>query len=358
MFITNRLARGLVSVLQGVPGKGKTAVVVAYMNAIACEKPALVGLSDIRRAGACAYMAADSEKADEFKRRDEAFRQRHRLTTADYKHDIYVFDEPGALVEKVGDVWVPSRWIIKQAEVLAELRESGKLAVVVVDTLTGMAGGGKLSDDTDMQAIMQVAKMLATGLDCAVDLVNHLTKGGAKTDPENMDAGGGARALTATPRFVTNIINATQGVIELNEAKLTYRDGPQGMDMLQWVEERIPVEVWEEGVLTGTGVSPIGVLVPVNTLMVQQSQEDVVIAAVDRAIQQGVTVIRSNVGSGGRPADDHVAAIARDALGLPIPKAAAVVERLIEQGRLTVEEGVKLKGRKKTVEVVTLGSGI
>ena len=356
LFITNRLARGIVSVLNGVPGQGKTAVAVAYMNAIACEKPTLVGLSAIRRAGACVYIAADNEKADEFKRRDEAFRQRHGLVAADYKHDIYVFDEPGVFLEMVDGAWVPTLWMIETAKVLAGMRETGKLAVVVVDTLSGMAGGGKLNDDSDMQAVMAVARMLAMGLNCAVDLVNHLTKGGAKTDPESMDAGGGARALTAVPKFVTNVLAEAGGMVRLHEAKVSYRDGPQGMAVMRWGEERVPVEVWEEGVLDGVSTSAIGVLIPENPLVLAQNQENVVVQAIADAIQvDKLTVIRSNTTKGGRRGKGHVIDIVQKAIpGISAKKADDLVGTLVGQGRLAEARRYDMATRNKWIAEITL----
>ena len=81
------------------------------------------------------------------------------------------------------------------------MREENKLALIVVDTLLGVSGGGNTADTADMQAIIDVAKMLATVLDCAVEIINHLTKGGAKSDPDSMDAGLGARPVTATAQL-------------------------------------------------------------------------------------------------------------------------------------------------------------
>jgi hypothetical protein len=360
-YITNRHARGLVSVLQGIPGKGKTAVAVATMNTIASEKPGLVGLSEVLRCGASVYMAADSEKADEFKRRDEAFRQRHGLTDADFRHNIYVVDEPGAFLEKLpGDVWAPSLWMIAQAKVLAELREKEKLAVIVADTLGGMSGGGKLNDEADMRAVMRVAQTLAYGLNCSVDLINHLTKGGAKTDQESMDAGSGARSLTATPRFVTNVIEEGSDMIKLFSAKGSYRDGPRGMEILQWVSEAIPVEVWDEGVLTGTDMASIGVLVPVNPLVLAQGREDIAVTAIEDAIRDGAMVIRTQIARGGRPGKDHAGVIVREATGLPQVAAEELVSRLIEQGRLVATSRYDAK-RKGSVDVITVdgeGNGL
>lgn len=350
-FITNRLVRGVPSVLQGLPGKGKSAIAVAYMNAIACEKPELVGLNEIRRAGACVYVAADNEKADEFKRRDEAFRQQHRLGPADYRHNIYVIDEPGALVERQTGVLVPSDWIIRTAQMLAELREKEKLAVVVVDTLDGMSGGGKLNENADMQAIMETVKILAYELNCAVDLINHLTKGGAKGDPESMDAGAGARSLSATARFVTNAIEE-HGGLKLVRGKGSYRDGPMGMDAFLWTEASIPVEVWEEGVLVGTKTSAIGVLVPANRGVLAKQREDAAVEAIAAKIRSGMTIIKA--GKSGPPAADHANVVLEERLTLTAMEAKALVETLIRQGRLEVLENQPDKKRKRPVDVITV----
>jgi hypothetical protein len=63
-----------------------------------------------------AIVAADSEGAEEFQRKDVAFRDYHGLTNADFKHPIFIFDAPGPFVEKRrNETWGPSQWIIAQA---------------------------------------------------------------------------------------------------------------------------------------------------------------------------------------------------------------------------------------------------
>jgi len=344
-FITNRLARGIVSVMAGTPGLGKSALAVAAMNAIACERPDLVGLSDIKRAGACVYIAADSEKVDEFKRRDEAFRQHHRLTNVNYRHDILVVDKTGPLVERINEALVPSLWLIKLGKILAEIREAKRLAVIVVDTLSGVAGGGKLTDEADMQAIMDVALILAQELNCAVDLVSHLTKSGAKNDPKSMDAAAGARALTAMARFATNVVREAGGV-RLIEVKGAYQDGPTGMDWLEWKEVLIPVEIWNEGVRQGMTTSRVGVLVPVNAQAVQTQREQQMFDVIVAAIGSGTTVLRTSSASGGRPSPRQAGQIGMKAgIVLSVAEADQLVENLIEQQRLAVVVKKEKNGR-------------
>jgi hypothetical protein len=188
-WVSDRHARGYVSVTNGSPAAGKTMLAASYANAIAAEKPLLAGLDRIERAGAVVFIAADGERAEEFQRKDQAFRQYYNLSNGDFRYPVYVFDNVGAFVEKRKDVWVPSLWLIGIAPKLAEMREREKLALVVVDTLLGVSGGGNTADATDMQAIMDIAKMIAAELDCAVEILNHLTKGGAKNNPSDMDAG-------------------------------------------------------------------------------------------------------------------------------------------------------------------------
>jgi hypothetical protein len=105
-WITNRHIRGVVSEMNGMPGGGKSGLAVAYANAIAAEKPELAGLSKIERCGTVVIIAADGERAEEFKRKDEAFRALHGLTNADYRHSLHVVEDTGSFTEKVGAIWV------------------------------------------------------------------------------------------------------------------------------------------------------------------------------------------------------------------------------------------------------------
>ena len=65
--------------LSGLPACGKTELDVAYAHAMATERPDLVGLSEMDRYGAVVFLALDSERAEEFKMRGEAFRKYHGL---------------------------------------------------------------------------------------------------------------------------------------------------------------------------------------------------------------------------------------------------------------------------------------
>ena len=161
-WITDRHVRGYISTTNGLPTAGKSFLSVTFANAIATERHDLAGLDRIERPGAVVIMAADSEGAEEFQRKDAAFRQYHGLTNADFKHQIFIFDAPGPFVEmrKRTGTWGLSRWIIEQAPKLARMREDNKLALIVVDTLLGVSGGGNTADAVDMQAIIMWRKCL------------------------------------------------------------------------------------------------------------------------------------------------------------------------------------------------------
>jgi hypothetical protein len=297
-------------------------------------------LTNIERCGAVVHIAADGEKGAEFKRKDEAFRAFHGLTNADYKHSLHVIEDTGSLTEKVNNVWAPSLWIIEWAKFLAELRETEKLAVVFVDTLLGVAGGGDTSNGVDMQAIMDVTKLLTHELDCSVQILNHFTKGGAK-DPSSMDAGIGARSATATPRLITHL--AKEGpFVKVDAPKKSYGDGPTGSEVFEWKSVDIPVNVFDVvGVFTGVKTSAIGILTPASGASAQARQDDRALDALWRKKQSQVVIINGKpTGPWGR---DHASKIVADALGIKASggrtaraQAETIVAGLVARGKAKV----------------------
>jgi hypothetical protein len=173
---------------------------------------------------------------------------------------------------------------------LARMREDNRLALIVVDTLLGVSGGGNTSDTADMQAIVDVAKTLATILDCAVEIINHLTKGGAKADPTSMDAGLGARPVTATARFVVNLSKAN-GVVTVTMAKQSYMGGPRGTPCFEFKSVDVPVAIHDvDGAYVGTEPRPLGVLIPAQIATLERLTEDAALNALWEAHQQGVKI--------------------------------------------------------------------
>jgi hypothetical protein len=230
-WITDRHARGYVSVLSGMPASTKTLKAVAYAHAIVTERSALAGVSRIERPGSVVILALDNELSEEFDLKGRALRKHHGLNPPDFKHAIHVVDNCGPLVERQpnGDI-IPSRRIIELGPELAWLREHEELSLIVIDALLGAAGGGDTADGPTMSAIMRVCKELATRLHCSVDIINHITKGGAARDPNGMDAVLGARALSATARFMTNLKKeGTYTYATPGEEIVSWPDGKPGL---------------------------------------------------------------------------------------------------------------------------------
>ena len=258
-WVTDRHARGHVSMLSGLPACGKTELDVAYAHAMATERPDLVGLSEMDRYGAVVFLALDSERAEEFKMRGEAFRKYHGLQPCDFKHEIYVIDDCGPVVERQSDkTFEPSRGIVRVAKFLAECRECENLSIVVVDTVLGAAGGADTADPSTTGAIMRVSKEIGILLNCSTDLINHHTKGGALRNPDGMDAALGTRDASATTRFMTNL-KKEGNYVRVVQAKQSYH-GPKGCFLYEFKSVDI-VSVRPEDP-TRTVVQSIGVLVP------------------------------------------------------------------------------------------------
>jgi hypothetical protein len=363
-WITNRHARSCVTTTNGMPVTGKSLLSVAVAHAIAAERPDIAGLNRIERPGAVVIIAADGEGAEEFQRKEAASRKYYGLSNADFKHPIFVFEEPGPFVKKTnnGD-WTPSEWIIEQAPKLALMREDDKLALIVVDTLLGVSGGGSTSETTDMQAIVNVAKMLATVLDCSVEIINHLTKGGAKADPTSMDAGLGARPLTATSRFVSNLIKAGD-VVTVSIAKKSYAGGPQGSSYFEFRSVEVPIEIYDvDNRYVGIEPRSLGVLVPADLLTLKKKEDDEALEALWDAHNKGVEIRLG--GSRGPLGPEHGNLIIQQALGLTLDKkgrvrADAIIARLVANKRVDIINAQRGRGkpRKQLVPIELLDDDI
>jgi hypothetical protein len=356
-WITDRHVRGIVSSTNGSPSAGKSSLAVTYAHAIVTGRPGLAGLDRIERGGDVVIIAADGERAEEFKLKSEGFRKLHGLANADFANEIRVIEDVGPFVEKYADsAWGPSRWLIGIARQLADYREDGRLSVIFVDTLLGVSGSGNTADAVDMQAIMEVAKMLASDLDCSVDILNHLTKGGAK-NPANMDSALGARPVTATPRFAANLTRAG-GVVQVSIAKGTYF-GPKGCEAFEFKSVDVTVEVYDEdGVFMKHGTEKVGVLTPASKNVRLTFALDDAHHSLWQA-QQGGVRIRMGAKKGKR-GSDHASVIVQAALNLGPEgdslarrKAEALVDELLNYKRAKIEAG-RDASRNKSVKFLAI----
>ena len=336
-YVTDRHMRGAVTVVNSAPEGGKTALSIAYMGAIAAERPDLAGLDKIELPGATAIVAADNEGLREIGLRISAFNTLHGLSESDFKHPGFVFPEPGAFIEKAPEgTWVPSRWVLQQAPVLARLRDQYDLALVVVDTLSGVAGSANTAS-SDLQALMDVMKIIASELDCAVEIINHISTGAAKTDPTSMDAGLGARPLTGVARFIANLTKEGS-VVRLTGSKASYRhDGPKGTDIFELKSVDVSAEKRDVRFAPAGQVQcSVGVIVPAQAGLVRQREEEQALDALRQASRNGpVRMGRPN----GPRRDDHASQIVETALGLRQSggtsgrmKAERIVNNLVRQG--------------------------
>jgi hypothetical protein len=342
-WITDRHVRGRVSMLSAMPEGGKTILSVGYSHAIATERPGLMGLSEIDRHGAVAIIALDNERADEFDLKGQAFRKHHSLQPGDFKHEIYVIEDCGPLAERQpdGDLG-PSRGIIALAPKLAWLREHEKLSLVVIDTMLGAAGSGDTSDGPAMSVIMQIARTIAEALNCAVDLINHLTKGGAARNPDSMDAALGARSASATPRFMTNL--KKEGVyVRTTQAKRSYI-GPRGCSLYEFKSVSIASTHPENPVRTVS--ENVGILVPAaKAAMAEVFAAEDAHQALWEAHDKRKVKIRLSPRKGSK-GTDHASAIIEDAgiiddvpAGERRAKAKHLTDVLIKDRRVEVVKG-------------------
>jgi hypothetical protein len=340
-WITDRHVRGMVSSTNGSPSAGKSSLAVTYGHAIVTGRPGLAGLDRVERPGDVVIIAADGERASEFKLKSDALRKHHGLANTDFAHEFRVIEDVGPFVEKYPDgAWGPSHWLIGKARQLADYREHGKLSVIFVDTLLGVSGSGNTADAVDMQAIMEVAKTLAADLDCSVDLLNHLTKGGAK-DPTNMDSAQGARPVTATPRFAANLTRAG-GLVRMTMAKETYF-GPKGCPAFEFKSVDVAVEVYDEDFkLMRTGTEKVGVLAPAPRNVAAAFALGDAHQALWQSQQTGVRIKRG--ARKGKRGSDHASLIVEAAVNLGPKgdaetrrKAEALVDQLVKDQRAKIE---------------------
>jgi hypothetical protein len=171
--------------------------------------------------------------------------------------------------------------------------------------------------------------------------LNHLTKSGAKSDPSDMDAGLGARPLTATPRFVANL-KREGALVRIAMAKASYMGGPRGASAFKFQSIHVTVDVDDvDGCIVATETRPLGVLVPSSEAALRSAEEADAHKALCDAHEKNVEIKRGS--RKGKRGADHASLIVQTALGFGTDenvrrKAEALVEALVDQGFVKVVE--------------------
>lgn len=187
-------ARGLI-VLWGASGSGKTFVAIDVAAAIA---RGLRWAGRRTKRGTVAYIAAEGQLRD----RIDAYLRHNGLKVSELDR-LRVLDAAVNLLD-------PSTDVAMLVEVLRGVaRESGELALVVIDTLNRSMPGGDENSSEDMGKLIAAAKLIERELECAVLFVHHSgkdeTKGSrghsslkAATDAEiSVKRDGDVRTVTA-----------------------------------------------------------------------------------------------------------------------------------------------------------------
>ncbi len=157
--------RGLV-VVWGASGSGKTFAVLDMAAAIARGLP---WCGRRTKRGAVAYIAAEGN----LRSRGEAYMHHNGLTGADLS-GLRVLNSSVDLLDPSADV----EPLIADLRLLA--RETGGLAIVIIDTLNRVMPGGDENSSQDMGAVIGAAKRIEQEIGCAVLFVHHSGKDESK----------------------------------------------------------------------------------------------------------------------------------------------------------------------------------
>jgi KaiC/GvpD/RAD55 family RecA-like ATPase len=275
--------KGVVTMLAGPPGKGKSALMLAQAAAVALNRKDLIrdGLPRLQFPGDVFYVSNEDSRSVVNRRLAGFARNRRIDLTKARKHGFYAVSS--ALLSKKGDATAVECLSIVEAMV-RHIEGGGKISLLVVDTMPASIVGFEENSAKEMMEVMALLKQIASAFWCAVVFIHHGTKAGWDN---------GDRSLAAAARGTGALVGSVRGAVLLTdptdeerkryvfpddrrivaEYVLKASDGRQGYVacFYELVEETVDVEDAEvEGVVISETVP---VLVPFVARMMFQDED-------------------------------------------------------------------------------------
>lgn len=196
----------------GAGGTGKSSVLLWMLTNIVLGQPLL--RADVRRSGAALYVSAeDDEPMVRLRLRKIADaaslsqREKERLAGG-----FFVEDVSGLPVRLVED-YMGAVHTTNAVDGLIERYRDSCIAVVVLDPLS-LLGPGERSGNDGMAEMMRASRRISRALNCAVIVVHHESKVGARDKHADQYAGRGGAAFADNSRGNMQLVAVTGMEIE------------------------------------------------------------------------------------------------------------------------------------------------
>lgn len=270
--------RGIVTVVAGTPGKGKSLLVLQQALAISLNRPDLIrdGLPELNFPGDVVYLS-NEDQIGVLSRRAMAWAQRHKVSLAAGPHQVIPLRS--TLLGKRNETPV-----IECARILKALVRHGQkgrdIGMIIVDTLPASVSGFKENDTDDMSTVMRFLDRLAKAFWCSVIFIHHIRKSAAaEEDERTLNALRGSGVIGASIRGAIMVCSPSErergdfgwpkDKRVIVEYTLKANDGSIG-DTTFYELELEPVQV-QHAVTLKPVMRPTPVLVPINATKLSQS---------------------------------------------------------------------------------------
>jgi len=352
--------RGILTVLAGMPGLGKSLLILNQALAITYNRPDLIryGHGKLQFAGDIIYISNEDGKGL-IKRRAQAWLDHHGLGSATPAHEIIPLKS--ALLNFDGKAWQVSCLEILEA-VLEYVRSGRDIAMIVVDTMATSVTGINENAAQDISPVMAFLDRLAKTFWASVTFVHHVNKEAAAAGDRSIISIRGSTGITGAVRGALTLTPATAKEIEefgwMGRQVIVEYVAKANDDKARYVAcwyEQITVQIASHDAVDPTKMvmqeTPILVpLVPtqsINDMAQVRAWRDLLEEAA--AAGKQMRVYGSNVNNTGAKSVHRV-------LGVSVKKAAEIIEKMSNMGVITVEQVVDTDTGRKAPMVV-IGGG-
>lgn len=332
--------RGLLSVLGGMPGLGKSLLILQQALAITYDRKDLLrhGVAKLNFKGDVIYIS-NEDGLGIMKRRFRAWERRHKLESTVPPYDIIPLKS--TLLSWDGKGWQAECLDILEM-ILEYVRGGRDIAMIIVDTLATSVTGIDENQARDINPVMLFLDRLSKLFWASVVFIHHVNKGSVGDEDRSIVAlkgsfsiGGAVRgAVTLTPASKTEVADYGWKDREVVAEYVAKANDDRARYVACYYELLTEdIEVGDAVDPTRVSLQPTPVLVPLRPVKGIDDLETLKgwFSLIEQAINEGRQVRRYDAG-----APNVGAKSAHHVLGVTVKKAYEIVDKLVSMGWVEV----------------------